>query len=85
MLYQYRQSNNNNKRKEFLKDVLTYFTGRLLQNPRLLYLWDKNGGQLCSHYEKETIEYYDKNVLKGKMDSIGPYYLDRIPVANTKR
>ena len=85
ILYQYNQSkeSGNSKRADFLKDVLDYFTGRVLRNQRLLYLWDVNGGKLSIYYEDGTKEYYNRNVLNDKkhplmfkQDPVGPYYLD---------
>lgn len=78
--YQYQAAVNfgDKKRSEFLKAVLDYFTGRLLRNPRLLYYWDKNGGNVSQYYETETKKYYEDNVPNNpknnyKEDIYGPY------------
>jgi hypothetical protein len=85
IFYQYNQAqeSGNTKRAQFLKAVLDYFTGRVLRNQRLLYLWDIHGGKLSIYYETDTRSYYDKYVLHNnenpltvKPDAIGPYYLD---------
>lgn len=67
-------------RTEFLDDVLTYFTGRLLRNPRLLYFWSREGANLCIHYEPGTIERYEAGIPAQvfadgtcTMDSDGPF------------
>ncbi|MCS3799006.1 hypothetical protein [Niastella sp. OAS944] len=87
VFYQYNQSreSGNTKRADFLKAVLDYFTGRVLRNQRLLYLWDINGGKLSIYYEESTREYYNKYVLNDekaplivKPDPKGPYYLDSL-------
>lgn len=44
----------------FLDAVLTYFTGRLLANPRLRWLWSSRGGNLCAFFEVDTIGLYDE-------------------------
>lgn len=79
--YQYLHSKKleDNDRLEFLKEVLEYFTGRLLNNPRLLYFWSKKGGNLCVYFEQTTIDYYENNLLTKKdeiltsMDRNGPF------------
>ena len=64
-------------RAQFLKAVESYFSGRLLRNPRLLYYWSI----LSDDYEDITKKYYHDNVLSNKetplqisMDSQGPFY-----------
>jgi hypothetical protein len=47
-------------RVDFLDAVLNYFTGRLLANPRLRWLWSPHGGNLCAYFESETIHLYDE-------------------------
>jgi hypothetical protein len=56
--YQWRQAREraDSPRERFLRDVLVYFTGRLLQNPRLLWYWSPKGGHLSVNYESATIE-----------------------------
>ena len=84
-LFQYNESvkSRNKGRTHFLKSTLDYFRLRVLRNPRLLYLWDKAGGNLSINYAKETLEDYDQNVLNYKdgsltinIDSVGPYFID---------
>ena len=55
-------------RKQFLEDVLNYITQVLLRNPRLLFLWSVNGGNLCSFFEESTREYYDLKVSQYYME-----------------
>lgn len=87
VFYQYNQAvvNNNKNRADFLREVLNYLTGRVLRNPRLLYLWDVNGGKLSTYYESATIEYYNQHVLhdstsplKETPDPVGPFYIDTV-------
>lgn len=51
-------------RQLFLGEVLAYFTGRLLRNPRLLYYWAPAGGRLCNFFELQTTAHYKKHVLE---------------------
>lgn len=44
----------------FLDTVLAYFTGRLLANPRLRWLWSPSGGNLRAFFEVDTICLYDE-------------------------
>lgn len=71
---QYRE----NHCEEFLKEVLDYLTGRLLKNPRLVYLWSEEGENLQVFFERETKRYYKERVLEGQdklpMDVTGPHY-----------
>ena len=66
--------------RKFYGEVLDYFTHSLLRNPRLLYYWSQEGGQLCCNYEPSTIAYYEANVLNDhsfplefEPDPIGPF------------
>jgi hypothetical protein len=71
------------ERCEFLDAVLDYFTGRLLANPRLRWLWCPEGGNLCAYFEEGTIKTYRCSVSdasglsKGdgvdQVDEVGPY------------
>ena len=90
-LLQYLESikSRNSDRTDFLEGVLDYFRTKVLRNPRLLYLWDSNGGKLSVNYAKVTIEDHDKNVLKSidssltlSVDSIGPYFIDSVNISN---
>jgi hypothetical protein len=56
----------NSSRSAFQKEVLNYFTGRLLRNPRLLWYWDPKGGNLADMYESATIAYYNEHVFNDK-------------------
>ncbi len=53
----------NQERALFEKDVLDYFTGKPLRNPRLLWYWDERGGKLSSEYEAKTRQYYADHAL----------------------
>ena len=66
--------------RKFYGEVLNYFTNTLLRNPRLLYYWSQDGGQLCFNYEPSTIEFYEAAVLnnpslplKFAPDAMGPF------------
>lgn len=52
------------RRRRFLAEVLAYMTGNLFLNPRLLFLWDRRGGNLQADFEEATRVYYDKNVTR---------------------
>lgn len=70
-------------RVDFLDAVLAYFTGRLLANPRLRWLWSPHGGNLCAFFEADTIRLYDEALPDiselevgdgaGQVDPSGPY------------
>lgn len=78
-LYQYQQAMATKRftRAEFLRQVLDYFTDRLLRNPRLLWLWDAKGGNLMTHFEKPTRDYYSEHVkleaTPPNIDPVGPF------------
>ena len=66
--------------RKFYGEVLDFFTHSLLRNPRLLYYWSQDGGQLCFNYEPSTVAFYEANVLnnhsfplKFEPDPIGPF------------
>ena len=66
--------------RKFYGEVLDFFTHSLLRNPRLLYYWSQDGGQLCFNYEPSTIAFYEANVLNNHLfplkfepDLIGPF------------
>jgi hypothetical protein len=68
------------QRAAFLQEVLDYFTGRLLRNPRLLYQWSEEGGKLAADFEPDTRKYYEEHVLNNaalpliqKPDPLGPF------------
>lgn len=86
VFYQYNQASDskNTDQASFLLEILNYFTGRVLRNQRLLYLWDLDGGKLIVYYEKSTIEYYNKKVINNPEnpliyhpDSVGPFYIKK--------
>ena len=90
ILLQHRESlkDRNTDRTIFLEGVLHHFRTRVLINPRLLYLWNSNGGKLSLNYSKLTTNDYAMNVLNNKgsslaiiVDSVGPYFIDTIKVA----
>ncbi|WP_344920941.1 hypothetical protein [Streptosporangium oxazolinicum] len=63
----------------FLQEVEGFFL-RLLQNPRLVWYWDPQNGNLCQYAEKETRAHYDK-IMAGlplRSDAESPYS-DRRP------
>jgi hypothetical protein len=63
-------------RARFLEDVLGYYTERLLLNPRLLWLWAPEGGNMRADFEPATRSYYDAHVQVPKgapVDSVGPF------------
>jgi hypothetical protein len=66
------------KKVEFLGEVKQYLTGRLLRNPRLLYLWSPSGGDLGTYFEPYTHEVYDREVASDPrtgLDPVGPYQI----------
>ncbi|HEY0554188.1 MAG TPA: hypothetical protein VGG20_07970, partial [Thermoanaerobaculia bacterium] len=50
--YEWKQavSSGDTDRASFMEEVLNYFTGRLLRNPRLLWYWSPSGGNLALYY-----------------------------------
>lgn len=61
-------------RTEFLRDAADYFTQRLLPNPRLRYLWSKDGGNLECEFEDAARAHYEANVAMAlSWDDTGPY------------
>jgi hypothetical protein len=65
-LYQKNRAANqviNSAKSKFSQEVLDYFTGRALRNPRLLWYWAANGGGLSEYYEVSTQKYYRDRVL----------------------
>ncbi len=83
--YQRNQATNQRDRDrvEFLDTVLEYFTGRLLANPRLRWLWSADGGNMCAFFEPQTIARYEANLGAtgelevgdgvNQIDPAGPY------------
>ena len=62
-------------RAKFLTEAAEYFSGRLLPNPRLQYLWSHNGGNLECEFEKMLREHYQQHVEVSpkSWDASGPY------------
>lgn len=62
-------------RVRFLSEAAEYFTGRLLPNPRLQYLWSHSGGNLECEFEKDVRDHYQQNVVISPQtwDASGPY------------
>ncbi len=58
-------------RVDFLKTVLDYFTGRLLANPRLRWLWSDHGGNMRAFFEPLTIELYEATLGDGRQLEVG--------------
>jgi hypothetical protein len=54
--------------RKILDDILSYFQGRLLRNPRLVYWWRESGGGLETSYEKETREAWNTKVYAAIKD-----------------
>lgn len=71
------EENDDKSRADFLKEVLDYYTTRLLKNPRLLWYWSNEGGNLKTQYEVKTIKYYESNIPTrfSDQDSIGPHHI----------
>jgi hypothetical protein len=62
-------------RARFLRDAVTYFTQRLLPNPRRRYLWAEEGGNLECEFEENVRAHYKAHIehpLDG-CDTKGPY------------
>lgn len=62
-------------RAGFLSEAADYFTGRLLPNPRLRYLWSHGGGNLECEFEEAIRNHYHQNVAVSPKtwDACGPY------------
>jgi hypothetical protein len=62
-------------RTEFLKEAADYLTQRLLPNPRLRYLWSKDGGNLECEFEDAARTFYETKVpaVPETWDATGPY------------
>jgi hypothetical protein len=62
-------------RARFLHDAANYFTQQLLPNPRLRYLWAKDGGNLECEFEENVRAHYRAYVdtSAGGWDEVGPY------------
>jgi hypothetical protein len=62
-------------RAEFLRDAVDYLTQRLLPNPRLRYLWSKDGGNLECEFEDAARAHYQANIAAkaDAWDDRGPY------------
>jgi hypothetical protein len=50
--------------RKFINDILEYFRGRLLPNPRLVYWWRAEGGGLETSYEDITRKDWRANVYE---------------------
>jgi hypothetical protein len=77
-LYHYEQARRQRDREQakFLEEMLVYYTERLLLNPRLLYLWSPEGGNVRADFEPPTRAYYDEHVdvpEESAFDDRGPY------------
>jgi hypothetical protein len=66
-----------NRRRSFLEAVVKYFSGRLLQNPRLRYYWNDKGGGMQLYFGESTKNHYSVNVSRKDTpvgeDTTGPY------------
>ena len=77
-LYQYEQARRlrDRARVEFLQKMLDYYTDGLLLNPRLLYLWSPDGGNVRADFDPPTRAYYEAHVqipAHAVFDERGPY------------
>jgi hypothetical protein len=65
----------NSVRARFVDDSAKYFTGRLLVNPRLRYLWSENGGNLQCEFENNVRKHYQDGIPAPSdgWDEKGPY------------
>jgi len=62
------------RRKAFLEDMLRYFTGRLLTNPRLVAILDTDPTGVSLHMEFESRDYLDRKLKRPELiDSKGPF------------
>lgn len=71
------------ERLAFLGEVLEYFTGRLLCNPRLRYIWDPDGGNAAAYFEPDVLDLYRRSIKpisdispglgSGNYDPDGPF------------
>ena len=63
------------QRRRFLEEMLGYFTGRLLKNPRLLGLYASDSAGIRSHLEESTVLHFAECVdfSKAEMDRLGPF------------
>jgi hypothetical protein len=62
-------------RARFVRDAAAYFTDQLLVNPRLRYLWAKDGGDLECEFESNVREHYRAHISTPQdgWDEKGPY------------
>lgn len=62
-------------RARFLREAAEYFTGRLLPNPRLQYLWSSKGGNLECEFEEAVRDHYKQcvTISPKTWDAKGPY------------
>jgi hypothetical protein len=62
-------------RARFVRGSAAYFTGRLLLNPRLRYLWSENGGNLQCEFEDNVRGHYQAHIPTPSdgWDESGPY------------
>lgn len=51
-------------RKRMLDQEIDFYVDEFLRNPRLLWLWSKDGGGLESSMDPPTIEFYHRRVLE---------------------
>jgi hypothetical protein len=63
------------KRRRFLRDILSYFTDRLLVNPRLLYFLRSDPKGESLHLERNSKEYLDR-VIAERESSLGKLLVD---------
>jgi hypothetical protein len=67
--------NTGDKEYQFIKDIIEYFEGRLLRNPRLVWWWQKDHGGLETSYDPDTRSRWLEHVFK-KLDRSKPEWCD---------
>ena len=61
------------RRRQFLKEMLSYFTDRLLQNPRLVAFLQADEQGTSLHLERTSREYIDERIKGKSGDTVGPF------------
>ncbi len=78
--YEQARTSGNLHRIKLTNRIRSYYASHLLKNPRLLWYWDKNGGNLSAMQNFHTRKYYESILSKRqisyfnlKIDSKGPF------------
>lgn len=53
----------NADRKAMLDQEMDFYVDTFLRNPRLLWFWSEEGGNLAAQADPPTVEFYDRRVL----------------------